>query len=242
MSQVTDASPPSPAFKGLYRIGGVASITAAFLTVAEMIAFAFFPQPSTTTDWFILFQTDPIIGLLDFWGLELPMYGVFAVLFLALCVVLRRANRSAMAIALTLALLGIAVFFATNNPFSMLSLSRQYSAATTDVSRTAALAAGQALLVNTNQRVIGGFNTALFLVSIAGLVCSSLMRRAPSFRRSTANIGVLAFALSLADYIRQALTSSAVIAVLLILPAAVLLVVWLVLVGRRLRQLGQPGV
>lgn len=59
------------------------------------------------------------------------MYAMFAIVFLALYVVLRKVNNSGMAIAFTLALPGIAILFASNNPFSMLSLSREFAAATT---------------------------------------------------------------------------------------------------------------
>ena len=241
MSQVAGATTSEPAYRSLYRLGGAAAFIVAFLTVAEVVAFVFFPQPSTMSDWFILFQTNPIIGLLDFWGLEVPMYLMLAIVFLALYVVLRRDSESGMAIALTLALLGIAIFFATNNPFSMLSLSRMFAAATTEANRSALLAAGEALLANTNQRAIGGFNIGLFLVSTAGLIVSLVMRRADSFRRSTAYVGILAFGFSLADYLRQALTSSVPIALLLILPGAVLVVIWFVMLGRRLSQSGRLG-
>lgn len=212
----------------------------AFLTVAEVIAFAFLPQPTTVSDWFILFQTNPIAGLVDFYGLEVPMYVMFALVFLALYIVLKPANPSAMAIALTLALLGIAIFLSTNNPFSMLSLSNQFAAARSDAHRSALLAAGEALLANTNQRAIGGFNIGLFLVSVAGLIVSAVMLAASSFPRSTGYLGILAFGLSLADYLRQAFTSSVAIALLVILPGALLLLIWFVLVGRRLWQLGHP--
>jgi hypothetical protein len=146
-----------------------------------------------------------------------------------------------MAIAFTLAQVGIAVFFATNNPFSMLSLSRQFAAATTDTDRSALLAAGEALLANTGQRAVGGFNIGLLFVSLAGLIVSLVMRRATSFRTLTAYVGVLTFGLSLADYLRQAFTSSAIIALLLIVPNALFVVIWFILVGRRLSQLGHPG-
>jgi hypothetical protein len=81
----------------------------------------------------------------------------------------------------------------------------------------------------------------LLLVSVAGLIVSSVMLRATSFRRLTAYVGILAFGLSLADYLRQAFTSSVIIALLLILPGALLIVVWFSLVGRRLLQLGRLG-
>jgi hypothetical protein len=235
------AQPPDPAYGSLYRLGAVAAFIVAFLTVAEIIAFALVPQPGSVREWFDLFRVSPISGLVNFWGLEVPMYAMLVLVFLALYVVLRRINEGGMAIALTLVAIGSAIFFATNNPFSMLSLSRQFAAATTDAHRSALLGAGEAVLAATNQRAIGGFNIGLLLVSTAGLISSWVMLRATSFRRSTACIGVLAFGLSLADYLRQALTSSAAIALLVILPGALLLVVSFVLVGRRLWQLGHPG-
>jgi hypothetical protein len=120
----------------------------------------------------------------------------------------------------------------------MLSLSNQYASATTDAQRSSLLAAGEAVLANTNQRAVGGFNLGLFLVSIAGLIVSSVMFQSKSFSRSTATVGILANALSLADYLREALTSSAVIALLVIFPGALLLVIWHIMVGLRLLRLG----
>ena len=122
----------------------------------------------------------------------------------------------------------------------MLSLSDQYAAATTDAQRTTLLAAGQAVLSSTSQRVVGGFNVGLFLVSVAGLIVSSVMLQSSSFSRSTAYVGILAWTLSLVDYLRQMVTQSETIALLVILPNALMTLVWFVLVGRRLYQLGRP--
>jgi len=229
------------AWKSLYRVGGAAALIVVVLILSEIIGFIFYPQPSTVIGWFTLFQSNRIIGLLDFWGLEVPMYALFTMVFLALYVVLREANEGCMAIAMTLALLGIGIFLATNNPFSMLSLSDQYAAATTDAQRSMFLAAGQALLANTNQRAVGGFNMGLFLVSVAGLIVSLVMFRSNSFSRLTAYVGILANVLSLADYLREALVPSVAVALLVILPNALFLGIWFVLVGRRLYQLGQGG-
>jgi len=238
-TQVANVETADPAYNSLYKLGGVAAIIVAVLTLGEVVGFTFYPQPGTVSGWFMLFQSNRLIGLLDFWGLEVPMYLMFILVFLALYVALRKANQSLMAIALTFALLGIGIFFATNNPFTMLSLSNQYSAATTDAQRSTLLAAEQVVLANTNQRAVGGFNMGLFLVSVAGLMISSVMLRSNSFNRPTAYLGILTFALSLADYLRQALTSSVIITLLVILPNVLFLVIWFVLVGRRLYQLGR---
>jgi hypothetical protein len=65
------------------------------------------------------------------------------------------------------------------------------------------------------------------------------MFQSNSFSRLTAYVGILANALSLADYLREALTSSAIVTLLVVLPNALFLVMWYVLVGRRLWQLGR---
>jgi hypothetical protein len=78
-------------------------------------------------------------------------------ILLALYAALRRASPSLMTIALTLGLLGIALFFAVNPTFSMLYLSDQYQAATTEVQRATFLAAGEALWANYNGTAFGLF-------------------------------------------------------------------------------------
>ncbi len=240
MNQVANAETADPTYQSLYKIGGVAALVAAVLILGEVVVLAIYPQPNTISDWFMVFQSNSIVGLLDFWGLEVPMYLMFIMMFLTLYMALRKTNQSLMVIALTFALLGIGVFLATNNPFSMLSLSNQYATATTDAERATVLAAGQALLSNTSQRAVGGFNMGLFLVSAAGLMVSLVMLQSDSFSRTTAFVGILAHGLSLADYLRQALTSSAIVALFVILPNALFLVIWYVLVGRRLYQLRRP--
>jgi hypothetical protein len=239
LTQVANTETTDRAYKSLYRLGGVAAIIVTVLTLVEVVIFTFYPQPGTISGWFMLLQSNRLIGLMDFWGLEVPMYVMFTLVFLALYVALRKTDEGIMLIALTFALLGIGIFFATNNPFTMLSLSNQYTAATTDAQRSTLLAAGQTVLANTNQRAIGGFNMGLCLVSVAGLMISSVMLRSRSFSRLTAYVGIVTFALSLADYLRQALTSSVIIALLVILPNVLFLVIWFILVGRRLYQLGR---
>ena len=237
--QAANAKSVGSAYESLYKFGGTAALMVVLLTLSEVVGFIFYPQPGSVDDWFLLFQRNPLIGFLDFWGLEVLMYAMFAIVFLALYTALRKAHESAMAVALTFALLGIAIFFATNNPFSMLSLSNQYAAATDDAQRSTLLAAGHAVLTNTNQRAVGGFNMGLFLVSIAGLIVSAVMVQSSAFSRFTAYVGILAHALSLADYLRQALTSSAAVALLVILPNALFLMIWFGLISRRLYRMGR---
>lgn len=239
-NQVTHAETTDSAWKGLYKVGGAAALIVTVLLTIEIIVFTAYPLPSTVIGYFTLFQSNRLLGLLDLYLLEILAYALFVPMFLAIYVALRRANESYMALATTLAIIGIAVFFATNNPFSMLSLSDQYAAATTDAQRSLFLAAGQAILANTNQRAVEGFNMGLLLVSVAGLIVSAVMLRSNIFSKVTAYVGILANAISLAEYFRLAFVPAAVLLLLIIATASgLLLLIWYILIARRLFQLGQ---
>lgn len=239
-NQVTHAETTDSAWKGLYKVGGAAALIVTVLLPIEIIVFTAYPLPSTVIGYFTLFQSNRLLGLLDLYLLEILTYALFVPMFLAIYVALRRANESYMALATTLAIIGIAVFLATNNPFSMLSLSDQYAAATTDAQRSLFLAAGQAILANTNQRAVEGFNMGLLLVSVAGLIVSAVMLRSNIFSKVTAYVGILANAISLAEYFRLAFVPAAVLLLLIIATASgLLLLIWYILIARRLFQLGQ---
>jgi hypothetical protein len=239
-NQVTHTETTDSAWKGLYKVGGAAALIVTVLLSIEIIVFTAYPLPSTVIDYFTLFQTNRLLGLLDLYLLEILAYALYVPMFLALYVALRRANESYMALATTLAIIGIAVFLATNNPFSMLSLSDQYAAANTDTQRSLFLAAGQAILANTNQRAIEGFNMGLLLVSVAGLIVSAVMLRSNIFSKVTAYVGIFANAISLAEYFRLAFVPAAVLLLLIIATASgLLLLIWYILIARRLFQLGQ---
>jgi len=227
-----------PKWKDLYRVGGTAAIIAAVLLLMEIIVFTVWPQPTTAMGHFTLLQSNKLVGLIDFYLFEFVAYVLFVPIFLAIYVALKRFNESYMTIAIVLAIVGIAIFLATNNPFSMLSLSNQYVNATTEAQKSMILAAGQAILVNTNQRAVGGFNMGLFLLSIAGLIYSVVMLRSNIFSKLTAYVGILAFVISLAEYFRMILVPEALVLLLIFaILSGLFLLIWLILVGRRLFQL-----
>lgn len=222
-------------WKGLYRVGGVGALIAAFLFLLEIIVFIIWPQPSNVVGYFALFQSNKLIGLLDFYLLEIPAYILFLPIFMAIYAAIRKSSESYMILAVILAIIGISVFLSTNNPFALLSLSDQYAAATTEVQRSVLLAAGQTIIANTGQRAIGGFNMGFFLLSIGGLLVSFVMLRSSIFSKATAYVGIFAFAISLADYFRIIFLPSNLILLLIIaILSGLILIIWLILVGRRL--------
>ena len=99
MNQVTNAESTDSRWKGLYKVGGAAALVAAMLLATEIIVFIIWPLPSTVTGYFTLFQSNRLIGLLDFYLLEFLAYALFVPVFLAISVALRRANESYIALA-----------------------------------------------------------------------------------------------------------------------------------------------
>ncbi len=251
MNQVTKAETSDSDWKSLYRVGGVAALMAGVIfrrnLGVEISLFSTQKQPDTIIGWMTLLQNNRILGLAYLNIFDLVNYALVGLMFLALYAVLRRANKSTMAIATALGFLGVAVYFASNTALSMLSLSDQYAAATTDAQRTSLLAAGQALLAINRFSSPGahpgaGGYASLLLIAAAGMIISVAMLRSKVFSRATAYVGILASAFDLAYCIAFAFAplDGSLLAVLFIPAAGLLLMIWHILIGRRLYQLGRP--
>ena len=251
MNQVSSAENSDADWKSLYKVGGVAALIAGVLfrrnLGVEIGLFSRHQLPVTVSDWFALLQSNRLLGLAYLNVFDIVDYALVGLMFLALYAVLRRANKSYMAIATALGFVGIAVYYASNTAFSMLSLSDQYAAATTDAQRSTLLAAGQAMLAINRFTGPGahpgaGGYLSLLLIAVAGMVTSVVMLRGTVFNRATAYVGILASACDLAYCIAFAFVpavDSGLLAVCFIPAAGLLLMIWHILVGQRLCQLGR---
>ncbi len=221
-------------WKSLYRIGGVGGLVAGTLIVIDLLVFMLWPQPSTIDGWFGLFRRNWLVGLLD-----LDLLGMIAYVFtfpivLSLYFSLRRTSQSWMSIATTLTFVGISAYFASNTALSMLSLSNQYAAATTDAQRSILLAAGQAMLA----LFLGpAFTESYILVSSSLLITAIVMLLSKSeFSGRTAYVGILANLAGVGQYVPIVITSLA-----LGITNCIALGVWFILIGRRLLRSGEAG-
>jgi hypothetical protein len=251
MNQITNSGTSDSGWKSLYRAGGVAALIAGVIfrrnLAAEISLFDAQKQPATVVGWFTLLQNDRLLGLAYLNLFDLVNYALVGLMFLALYALLRRADKSLMATATTLGLVGIAVYFASNTALSMLSLSYQYTTATAGAQRTKLLAAGQALLALNRFSSPGahpgaGGYLSLLLIAVASMITSIVMLRSAVFNRATAYMGILASALDLAYCVAFAClptVDSELLAVLFIPAAGLLLAIWHILVGWRLFHLGE---
>ncbi len=228
------------AYKGLYKLGSVAALVIAVLLVGEIVVYAAFPRASTALEHFALFRENWLVGLLTLDLLGMIAYLLFIPTILALYFALRQVHFPMMAVATTLFLVGIAAFFASNTAFSMLTLSQQYAAAGTDAERAAFLAAGQAMLTLFNENA---FLVSYVLVSAAWTMIVGVILRSRAFSRFTAWAGILAGGAGiLAVLLEHVLASELIlIAISLYFAAIVFLMIWVILVGRRLYKLAGPS-
>lgn len=250
MTQVNTCSSHST-WKPLYQLGGTAALFAVFVfrrnLGAELMAFHGFglfalpeTMPVSATEWLILLQNNPFVGLTLLEVFDLVEYALVGLMFLAVGVVLWQSNRTMMLLAMISGLIGIAVYFASNQAFAMFSLSEHYAAATTDAQRAVFVSAGESLLAIQNPGVLHqgtGIYVSLFLVLLAGLLISIAMLPSDTFTRITAWIGILANGLMLAYYVVLVFAPT-----LLVLPfviSAPFRVIWYFLIAGKLFQLAQ---
>jgi hypothetical protein len=220
-------------WKLLYQVSGVAAIVMAVFIPIQIIIFAIWPPPSTVTGWFSFFQDNRLIAIIDMDLLLIVDQFIMALLFLALYVALRRAGQSLMAISLTFGLLGIAGYIASSGVFNMLSLSDQYTAATTEAQRAAYLAAGQATLTNYQGTA---FDVGYVLEGVALLLAAIVMLKSPLFNKPMAYLGVATGIMALVP------PTLGIVGMIFALGSLLPLEVWAVLLAIRFFQIAQePG-
>ncbi len=226
--------------RSICAIGGVCALAIGTLFLIEMIVYIASSAPSMAdaSGWFTLFQTNRLLGLIDFGILELYGLVLFVPMFLALYAALRRASESFMTIAIALGIVGIAANFATVKLFPLLTLSDLYAAATTAAQKAQFLAAGQATLALGALGGIGGSVEGGIPMAVAGLIVSVVMLRSNILGRGVGYIGILANGTGFVMYLRAAaapaLAGSPFFGAFFMLS-----VLWFILIGLRLFQFGR---
>lgn len=229
--------------KRLSRIGGFCALVCVAFWLTEFVAIIFMgPPPTAIDDWFGLFRDRGLLGLLDSYLLDAAALVALVPVFLALFAALRRQAVSLMAIATVFALIGIALWISTNPALAMLSLSKQYDAATTEAQRSTFMAAAQTLL--TMQDGVGAYFGYL-LFAAGGLFASFAMFRGKTFNRMTAWVGILANSCQIVEPPGAAVSAGFYKAfgpgVILIGLSGLFFLAWHLLIGLRLIRMGRTS-
>jgi hypothetical protein len=230
-------------WNGIYKIGAAAALGAVLVGITEILI-TFLPGGNTTQetvkDWFVLFQQNWFLGLrnLGLLNIILNTLGIFT--FFALYGAHRKTSGKPYAtLAMIIAFIGIAVFYATNRAFAMLSLSSQYANTISDSQRAIFESAGASMLAVGESHTPGTF-LGFILIEIAAILMSIVMLRENIFSKYTAWSGILGFIILLIIEVSSSFISGLTdqLMILAIL-GGILSMLWYVLIARRLFQLAK---
>jgi hypothetical protein len=220
-------------WKPLAIVAGAASLSQVALILVQIPIYLLSPPPSTVEGFFALLQRSPILGLLNLDLLIMANAVLMFPILLALYLTLRRTGETAMLLALTLGIVANALAFVWNSSFTMLALSNQHAAATSDAERATLLPAGQAVLT---MHLSGtAFNAYYLLGSVVFLLIGATMLRSRIFGRLTASMAIASGLLTLVP------PTVGQVGLFLSLLVLVPMSLWFVLIARTLFQLGREG-
>jgi len=220
------------------RAGGIAAFIFLGYSVATMLQIGVLGgPPSTAADAFQILQQNKVVGLLrlDFATvLVLPFYYL---LFFGLFAALKDTDWTQAAIATALVFLGLTLVLAMPTALPLMALSDKYAAAASEAMKAQYLAAGEAVLAGDIWHGTGAYLGGTF-VQIGAVWISAVMLRGV-FSKLTAWVGIAIHGLDLLHIVFTPFLPK--LAGLLMIAAGLGYPVWLWLVGRRLRQVGNAN-
>ena len=216
----------------LFKLGGISSLIIVIFIPIQSFIYITFPPPTDVIGYFMLFQNNWIIGLLDMDLLYLFDSALLIIVYLALYVALKKTNKSFMTIALVLGLVGIASFFSSKPAFEMLSLSTQYASATSEAQKFILLGAGQALLA-----IYSGtaFDVYYIFNALTLIIISAVMLKNKIFSKLTAYLGLISGFLMLIP------STAGMIGIIFSFLSLIPWAIFSVLIARRFFQIGKYG-
>jgi hypothetical protein len=234
--------PDGTGWQTICSIGGAAGGLVVLTVLAEM-AITFLPggytSAGTVQGWFALLQGHPFLGLRNLGLLNIVMTAFGIPLSFTLFWLHRKTTPSLAALALILALIGTAVFYATNRAFPMLDLSAQYAAAGSPAERAALEAAGQAMLAVGQSHTPGTF-LAFSFSEVGGILMAVVLLRGGRFSRWAALAGLAGYGLLLIFEVLASFVPASHDAILLLAMLGGLAnLAWYTLVALRLFQLAK---
>lgn len=237
LNQSTKAGIDGSGWNGLYKVGGVAALMQlACVLVIFIVSFALGPKPNIASEYYALLQANKFTGLLRSDLASLLIIALYLGTFSGICAALRRAHGAYAALATTLVFLGVTICLATDSVLSMLYLSNQYAAATTDAMRSQLLTAGEAVIASDLWHSSGGFIAGILLQG-GGVLISLVMLRSKDFSKVTAYAGLVANGADLAQHIIRLFAPP--IANTILIAGGSFYLVWFPMMARDLFVLGR---
>lgn len=217
-------------WKSIYRSSSVISWITLLLIPVQIIIFIIWPPPTNELDFFILFQENSIIGLLNLDLLYLLTVIFMGYIYLGMYIGVIITNKPLAMIALFLGELGVAIYFVSNVSFEMLSLSNQYVIAESKEEHKALLTIGKMLLLRYKGTAFGVY---YILNGFSLIIFSYAMLKSTNFTKRIAKWGLISGFLMLVPS-TIGLTGM-IFAMSSLIPTSV----WLILIAKRFSTLAK---
>ena len=242
---IADEETADVQWKGLCRIGGATALVASVLFLSDIVVLVTgVPMPGSASDLFALMQGNKVAGILELFFTDLAGLTLLIPFVFGLYAVLRRAHAGYAALATVVVVVGIGMVLGTNSNYSLIYLSDQYAAASTELQRSQILATAESVFATSMWST--GFLAAGLLVEGAMLVFSILMLQSGTFSKWVAYLGILGHGL---DFLHTIVLLILILAVSPALASAIggpllavggtFQLIWYPLAALRLFQLGK---
>lgn len=232
-------------WKSFYKFAAVAALLIVVTGLADTVTSMLAGEASVNSavsveEWFTLFQRDRLAALGSLGLFNIITLSLGIPLYLALFNLHRQNQPSFAALAVILFAMGTAIYISSNTVFSMLALSDQYSAAS-EAQKPLLEEAGRALLAQGADLTPGTFMGFLFTQS-AALMMAFVLLNGRIFSKVTVWLGAAGFGLmlvffSMAAFVPAQFNTAMMISAL----GGLLLIVYHILIARRLLQLAGQG-
>lgn len=242
------AATPATAERGwraLYRLGAIVALVTLAGTLLD-IALTMVPGwgpttvPTTAAAWLAQLAGTPLLGMRNLDLLNITLSAIGLPMYLALFGAHRRVEPGLGLLALIAIGIGTALFIASNAALPMLELARRY-ASTAAGDRLALEAAAEALLARGAHGSFGAF-LGFFLSEVGTLLTALVMLRGRIFTKSAGWIGIVGTAVLMAYTVGITFApGSEMLMKGVAAPAGLLMMVWNVLVARKLLALAKTA-
>ena len=190
-----------PNWSKLYKT----SATSALLQLAVVLVYfaviaTLGGKPDTIEEYFVIMQTDRLVGFLRGDIFNLMIVALYLGLFPGFYLALRHMAPIGATFSSLLILIAVILCLASNSDFSMLHLSNQYALAMTNAQRSQIIAAGEAILAANMWNSTGAYISGLFLQG-SGVFISVIMLRSKGFSKVTAIAGMLGNGIDLLQHV-----------------------------------------
>ncbi len=230
-------------WKKIYLFGGIVAFIVFGLTLSDLIIGLITSGdltllPQTAIEYFGEFHESWFIGLYHLDMLNVISIATMIPVFFVLSAIHREIKPATSSMALILFLVAATIFISTNTALPMLQLSGKYYSSTSESQRALYASAGEALLVRGEHGTPGVF-IGFFLLTVSNLFISFVMLNAGIFKKIVGCLGIIGnFLLLIYIFLVTFFPGIRSIAVIIAAPGGILVLVWYLIIGLKLINVG----